>query len=296
MYSTDSNDAKSLFDDYDYRISKDTIHYPLKYGKHYLFQVGRMHCNKHTVIPLHPQLNYIELTIASDGKAKVVTNGSAVNITAGDIYISFPGDFHEIVIDETFPLKYDYITVMTEDEALFEEISEIIASCKDLDTRVMRDDYIRALVAKVINEINSPDRFTDTVIESLLSQILIAVIRNYKSCKENLDLNDVTDEKLLCLRIMNYIDNHIYTIKNLRELAAISNYSYNYMSNMFKRVTSDTLLNYYQHKRFETAIFLLKSGEYSVSRVAEMLNYCSVYSFSLAFKNRYGYPPSKLIK
>lgn len=289
-----SIEEKALFDDYDYRISKDTIHYPLKYGKHYLYQVGRMHCNSHTVIPMHTQLNYIELTIASDGKAKVLTNGNAVDISAADIYISFPGDFHEIVIDEIFPLKYDYITIMTDDESLYAELSEIIKGRHDPTKRVIRDEHLRSLVARVISEINSPDRFTDTVIESLLYQIIISVIRNYKLCKEDTKLTNITDEKLLCLRIMNYIDNHIYTIKNLRELAAISNYSYNYMSNTFKRVTSDTLINYYQNKRFETAILLLKSGDYSVTQVAEMLNYSSVYSFSLAFKNRYGYPPSKL--
>ena len=289
-----SIDAKALFDDYDYRISKDTIHYPLKYGKHYLYQVGRMHCNKHTIIPSHTQLNYIELTIASDGKAKVLTNGSAVDISAGDIYISFPGDFHEIVIDEIFPLKYDYITIMTEDESLSAEISEIIAGCQDLSARVIRDYHIQSLVARVISEINSPDRFTDTAIESLLCQIIISVIRDYKYSKDNSSLISITDENLLCLRLMNYIDNHIYTIKNLRELADISNYSYNYMSNTFKRVTSDTLINYYQNKRFETAVLLLKSGEYSVSEVAEMLNYSSVYAFSFAFKKRYGYPPSQL--
>lgn len=276
----------------DYRISKDNIYQPLKYGKHYLYQIGRMHCNKHTLIPMHTQLNYIELTIATDGKARVVTNGDALDIEAGDIYISFPGDFHEIIVDEVFPLKYDYITFMTEDEVFFKEIDGIIASCHETNARVTRDDHIRRLVARAISEINDPDRFTDTVMESLINQILVSVIRDYRSHAADLSFKNVTDAELLCLRLMNYIDNHIYTIKNLRELTDISNYSYNYMSNLFKRVTSDTLLNYYQNRRLENARLLLRSGQFSVTQVATVLNYSSIYSFSLAFKKRYGYPPS----
>lgn len=282
----------TIYKDYDYRISKDNIHHPFKYGKHLLYQIGRAHCNRFTHIGVHIQLNYIELTIATEGKAKVVTNGDAVDIEAGDVYISFPGDFHEIIIDESTPLKYDYITVMTEDDILYGEIDEIISSCHEASARVVRDDYIRRLVGRAINEINAPDKFTDTVMESLINQLLVTVIRDYRSSTTSDAQNNVTDPELLCLRLMNYIDNHIYTIKNLKELADISNYSYNYMSNLFKRITSETLSTYYQNRRLETAMLLLRSGQFSVTRIAAMLNYSSIYSFSLAFKKRYGYPPS----
>ena len=290
----DSTYIEPYLGEYDYRISKDNIYHPLRYGKHSLYQIGRMHCNKHTEIPIHTQLNYIELTVANDGKAKVVTNGNSIEIKAGDVYISFPGDFHEIIVDEIFPLKYDYITVMTDDNILLGEIDEIIASCHEARERVTRDEHIRRLVARAINEINAPDRFTDTVMESLINQILISVIRDYKSRIPNFEVDNVNDAELLCLRLMNYIDNHIYTIKNLKELTDISNYSYNYMSNLFKRVTSDTLMNYYQNRRLETAMLLLQSGQFSVTQIAVMLNYSSIYSFSLAFKRRYGYSPSAM--
>ena len=181
---------------------------------------------------------------------------------------------------------------MTEDGDLYGEIDEIISSCHEASARVVRDDHIRRLVAGAINEINDPDRFTDTVMESLINQLLVTVIRDYKSCATADTQNNVTAPELLCLRLMNYIDNHIYSIKNLKELSYISNYSYNYMSNLFKRITSETLSTYYQNRRLETAMLLLRSGEFSVTQIAAMLNYSSIYSFSLAFKKRYGYPPS----
>lgn len=288
----DAKELECVTYSYDYRISKDNIYHPIRYGTNLLYQIGRMYCNKHTHIPVHSQLNYIELTVATDGRARVITNGASVNLEAGDIYISFPGDFHEIISDEICPLKYDFITLMTENEVLFKEIDLIIARCHDANSRITRDSGLRRLVADAINEVNDTDEFTDTVMEALLNRIFVSVVRSFRANGVHLTAKNVTDTELLCLRLMNYIDNHIYTIKNLKELTEISNYSYNYTSNLFKQVTSATLLSYYQTRRLETALLLLQSGLFSVTQVAAMLNYSSIYAFSLAFKKKYGCTPS----
>ena len=95
---------------------------------------------------------------------------------------------------------------------------------------------------------------------------------------------------------MNYIDNHIYSIKNLRELAATTNYSYNYLSNLFKKTTGTTLQGYYHNRRLETAELLISLEDFTVGEIAGMLGYSSVYPFSLAFKKKFGYPPSDVKK
>ena len=278
---------------YDYRISKDNIYHPFCYGKHLLYQIGRMHCNMYTSIPVHTHLNYIEFTVATDGRATVITNGRSVNIQTGDIYVSFAGDFHEIIVDPANPLKYDFITVQTTEPLICEELEKIVADRYAAEDRIIRDDYLRQLVARAINEINNDDGFTDTVMEAIIGQILITMIRDFERSNSNLRDTAANEAQLICLRLMNYIDNHIYTIKNLREMTEITNYSYNYMSNLFKKVTSDTLMNYYKNRRLQTARLLLQSGQFSVTDISSMLNYSSVYSFSLAFKKKYGYPPSE---
>jgi len=284
---------KNNVSNYDYRISMDNIHHPFCYGKHFLYQIGRMHCNMYTSIPVHTQLNYIELTVATDGGATVITNGCSVDIQAGDIYVSFAGDFHEIIMNTSAPLKYDFITVQTTDPLICNEFEQIVADRYAAEDRIIRDDYLRQLVARAIHEINNDDTFTDAVMEAIISQIFITMIRNFKSKASHSSDSIANEAQLMCLRLMNYIDNHIYTIKNLREMTEITNYSYNYMSNLFKRVTSDTLMNYYKNRRLQTARLLLQSGQFSVTDISEMLNYSSVYSFSLAFKKKYGYPPSE---
>ena len=279
---------------YDYKFSSDNMYEPLTFGNNSLYQLGRIHCHRHTVIPLHTQLNYIELTIATDGKATVITNGEGVEISAGDIYVSFAGDFHSIISNEISPLKYDFITVKTDDPQLNEAFEQIIADRHPSGSRVVRDDVICRLVSQAINEINDRDCFTDRIMESIINQILILLIRAFNTTKPRAVQSGADEAELLCFKLMNYIDNHIYTVKNLRELERITNYTYNYLSNLFKKVTGDTLSNYYQNRRFEAATHLLSSGQFTVSQVASMLGYSSIYSFSLAFKKKYGYPPNKL--
>ena len=82
-----------------------------------------------------------------------------------------------------------------------------------------------------------------------------------------------------------------HTDKNLEELAGGMGYSYGYLSTVFKKVTSNTLLDYYQNKKFEMARLLVLEKKLKVREIAEMLNYSSVYAFSKAFKKHFGTSP-----
>ena len=288
MKETDKKHEK-----YDYKISKDHIYSPLVYGDHRLFQVGRILCNAHTVIPTHTQLNYIEFTVAVDGRGTVITNGHRVGISSGDIYLSFAGDFHSIESDQEHPLKFDFLTLHTENKALKEAIAQMIDAHRAPDARVIRSEQIRRLIADAINEISAPDDFSDMALHSILDRILVCTVREFRSCVPQNRMDDTRDRKLICLKLMNYIDNHIYTLKSLRELEETMNYTYNYISNLFKEETGITLHEYLSERRFEAALFLLRDRQFSVGRVAELLGYSSVCSFSLAFKRRFGHSPRK---
>lgn len=62
-----------------------------------------------------------------------------------------------------------------------------------------------------------------------------------------------------------------------------------YLEKKFKEAFGMTIIGYRNKKRMEIAPFLLKN--HSVSEVAETLGYQSIYSFSRAYKQRYGYSP-----
>lgn len=280
---------------YKYKISRDSIYSPLQYGEHLLYQVGRIHCNADSEIPIHAQRDYFELTIATEGKGTVITNNEPVDISAGDIYISFVGDFHRIISDGEHPLKFDFITIKSQNEVISACMEEIMAQNHAADRRVIRDEVIMQLVSRVISEAKKPKKLSELAIEAIISQIFVLLIRDFDAAESEQPIAK-NEAEILCFKLMNYIDNHIYSIKNLRELAATTNYSYNYLSNLFKKTTGTTLQGYYHNRRLETAELLISLGDFSVGEVAGMLGYSSVYPFSLAFKKKFGYPPSDVKK
>ena len=91
--------------------------------------------------------------------------------------------------------------------------------------------------------------------------------------------------------MMNYVDTHIYSIVSLGELAEVFSYNYSYLSDLFHKVTKDSLKNYYQKRRLEVAKRLIQENHLSISQIAELLHYSSIYTFSRAFKEKYGKAP-----
>ena len=95
---------------------------------------------------------------------------------------------------------------------------------------------------------------------------------------------------------MNYIDTHIYSLKNLDELCEVFDYSYGYLSAIYKKTTSNTLSGYFREKRLDSARLLLLENRLTITEISELLNYTSVYSFSKAFKEYYGLSPKNYIE
>ena len=157
--------------------------------------------------------------------------------------------------------------------------------------RVFRDDYIRRAVGHVLSELNEERPHADELLAALFTQITVCLIRGCKNIPPTKTRDTVTPAEVLCYRLMHHIDTHIYSMKHLEELAEVTGYSYGYLSALFKRTTDRTLSEYYQEKRLDAAGLLLREGRFSVSEVADMLNYASVYSFSKAFRRHYGTSP-----
>lgn len=254
-------------------------------------QLGRRFCVPGSVIGTHIHLNLFELTIVTEGKAVVTTNGVAVPVEAGDIYLSLPADAHNIESDVEKPLKYDFFAFTCQNEQLSKELEHIAEHYHAATARIFRDERIRLLISNAIAEMGQQHAYSDEVLCSIFQQVLIYTVRGFQTIEPPKHSAAATQADILCHKLMNYIDTHIYTLKKLEDLAEITDYSYGYLSALFKKTTSSTLSDYYHGKKLDAARLLILSGNHKITEIAEMLNYTSVYSFSKAFYNRYGLSP-----
>ncbi len=273
-----------------YHLDKNYLQNPQTFGAFRLYQIGRLFCRETTVVPQHSHVNWFELTIVTEGEGEVITNGTAVKVGGGDIYLSFPGDFHSLRSSPKKPLKYDFFAFGTEDGQYRAELAYIMENFSPADKRLFRDENIRLLISNAISEFDGEREYADRLLACAFEQVCIYLVRRFKKAPPY-RRGDVTQAEALCFQLMNYIDTHIYSLKKLEELADIFGYNYSYVSHLFKKTTSNTLADYYRGRRLETARLLLGEGRLTITEISNLLNYSSIYAFSKAYKEKYGAAP-----
>lgn len=256
-----------------------------------LLQIGRMYCDRTSHIEEHIQAQLIELTVVTGGKGQIITNKVPVEVQSGDVYLSLPCDSHEITVDPDDPLRFDFIAFSIEDENFKYDFERIAAEYHEAELRIFKDERIPPLLTNAITEVSRESKYSLEALSSILRQISIYTIRAFDTAPQSKYPKNIKDSEALCYRLMSYIDTHIYSLKNLEELTAVTDYSYGYLSFVFKKTTGETLCSYYIRKRMEAARLMLTEGNLKITEISERLGYSTLYAFSKAFKGHFGISP-----
>lgn len=277
-----------------YHFVKHYVENPVKFANVHLLQVGRRYCEMTEIIPSHPHLNWFELTVVTGGCGTITTNGEDTVVQAGDVYLSFPCDIHEIKADKGVKLEYDFFSFYCTHKALSKDLKNITQNYRGGDKRIFQDEKISRLLEYAISEFTlEGQQHSQSALCDVFHLIIVYTIRNFSNAPRH--ASNVSESEILCMQLMNYIDTHIYSIKKLEELAPKFNYNYGYLSSLFKQTTGKTLSEYYQKRKMETGKALVLENKKKVGEIAEMLGY-NLYSFSKAFKRAYGTSPKSTQK
>ena len=288
------------------------IHYHLDHhffegkrvGAFILTQVGRLFGNSETHFSAHIHDNYYELTIVRKGNGTIITNSIPTEVEAGDIHISLPSDIHEIFSSQESPIEYDFFTFNSDNDFFIDLLSTISAKIIDPRNRIIRDTRIPKLVSYAIDELeNEPASNSDTqmdkngsyseVLESICKLICIYLSRTISKTQNQEYDYQLNKAIRLCHKIMNFIDANIFSIEKLEDLAQATNYNYSYLSNLFKKTTGKTLRDYYSDRRLLVARKLFDEKKLKGNEIAAKLHYASYFSFSKAFKRKFGVSPQE---
>lgn len=92
-------------------------------------------------------------------------------------------------------------------------------------------------------------------------------------------------------QIIRYIDHHLSSPIQLKELAERVHYHPTHFSRVFKELTGYSPMNYVNIRRMEWGKELLMKSDYSISQIAEQIG-MDIYYFSKRFKEMNGFSPS----
>jgi AraC-like DNA-binding protein len=91
----------------------------------------------------------------------------------------------------------------------------------------------------------------------------------------------------------NFLSSEHITAEKLSELCGVS---YSYVKKLFMKKFKVSPKRYVISLKMNYASELIKYGEHSVSKIAEMCGYTDIYAFSHQFKKEFGLSPSEFVK
>ena len=273
-----------------FHINIDHTRAPINFGKLSLVQIGRRYCSPGETIAPHTHESWFEVTVVLGGEADVRTNDSEIKLCAGDIHLAFPYEIHAIRAGENSGFEYDFFAFIPHDTSLSESLEEVMQVILASGSRISKDESIPFLIRNAINEYSV--KSDAEVLKNTFELIITYLVRAFK--KNVAERIPSSKSEVMCYKIMNYIDTHVYSIKNTSEIAEVFSYNYNYLSDLFKKTTGKTIFDYYSSRKLELGrIMVLEKGK-KICEIAELLNYSSAFAFTKAFKAKYGISPKRM--
>lgn len=95
------------------------------------------------------------------------------------------------------------------------------------------------------------------------------------------------------VRCMKYISNHLYLNLTLSELAAECEVAPQYLSSLFHKEMGVTLMKYIRNEKLKVAATILAESDFSIGRIADILEFPSQSAFTTYFKAQYDMTPTE---
>lgn len=108
-----------------------------------------------------------------------------------------------------------------------------------------------------------------------------------------LDSSSKTDDISLCIRAIQYIQEHVTESVRAEAAADAVGMSRGYFSTKFREVTGETFHNCVIRYKMKTAAQEIRKGEKSMTEIALELGYDNFYYFSKLFRKEYGCTPGE---
>ena len=258
---------------------------PLPCGGYLLLQTGEMYCDQDYIPQNHHQTCF-ELTYVVSGQGRATANNVDLPIKKDDCFISIDGDMHSVVSDKDDPLRFKFLAISTIDgNSTCEYVKHIYKYLNE--RRRINVPSLNKRFLRIFDELENGLIFSSEAIGMEITAILIDIIRAMEEKTQKRYPVKISNDNILVFYITNYIDNNVLKLKNLYELETAFNYSYNYMSAVFKKIMTTSLNDYFTSAKMNVAKKLLEEG-LTVTEVSEKLAYSSVHTFSRSFKKFFG--------
>ena len=226
-----------------------------------------------------------EILYFVSGDATFMTEGRRYKLMRGDLVLVRPMRYHILKIDK--PIEYERYDILFNNQVTGFDISEIIPDGIDvinLSANPMAEGIFKRL--DYYKENLSDDRFA-CVLAAMMRELFL----NLSIAPEKLARSDYQASSALICRALEIINERIFSIKSVSEVARELFVSEGYLFEKFKKEMGSTPKKYINSKRLLAARSLICQGEMP-TEIYEKCGFRDYTSFYRGYVKYFGCAPS----
>lgn len=253
--------------------------------------------NAQTTLPTHTHPGMIEICYLAKGSQEYFVGEDTFKLYGGDVFVSFPDEVHGTgnVPEEKGTL---YWMVLKHPEKGKEYLGLNCSDAEELFNRLLQlpnrlfkgSIECERLLHRIIQTyFYSQDTLTKMELNNLLISFLLHVIRAGEKNQTRIYSERISE-------IIHYIDDNLFDILDLEDLADKCNLSVSRFKHLFKEETGIPPAEYIIRQKVEKAQVLIEEQKLSIKNIAYDLGFSSPAYFSTVFKQYNGYSPTSHTK
>ena len=239
----------------------------------------------HSTLHTHP---FTELFCVVDGKGEFNIQGQRFPVKANDFVIINPQVEHTELSSPDEPLEYIVLGIRGLSFSNLTPVSEGGHPFSFFNLRDEQKDILRYLNA-MVQEATSQQMSYELVCHNLLEILLIKILRH-----QHFDLEVGKQSKATkdISFIKHYLETYYHESIQLEDLASMTHLSRFYISHSFKKEIGMSPMEYLIDIRIKESKILLRTTNYSISQVADIVGFTTPTYFSKQFRKSTGISPT----
>lgn len=259
-----------------------TLHY-FEFARDFVFE-GEKH-------------DFWEFLYVDKGEVEVMADSKGYVLKQGDIIFHKPNEFHSVWANKKTAPDLIVITFPCDSPSmkLFEnKIFNLEDSERNILAEIIREGteaFLPPLDMPSINTLskNQLSSFgSEQLVKIYIELLLIKLVRRGKHLPGKSRLSSSAKERSedeVIRRIIDYMQENIYSFLSLDELCRFSQMGRSHLSTMFKQKVGYGAVEYFRKMKIDLAKKLIREEQLNFTEIAEKLGYSSIHCFSRHFKS-----------
>ena len=247
--------------------------------------------------------DFWEMVYVDSGAINAITNGLGRTLGQGQVIFHRPMELHAHISDKKVPNNMLIVSFTSKSPSM--DFFDKKVFTLDKTEKTLLSLFIKeagVALGKISGEYSNkePLDFGNArsgslqLLDCYLTEFLLVLKRNGESTgevvKRSENSRELAESSIIEL-IKNYLKDSIYDNITLSDICTRFYIGKSHLCKLFSEYTGESPIEYLSKLKMAEAKTLLLGGEYSVSRISDMLGYSSIHNFSRAFKKSVGVSP-----